>query len=232
MLQAKASDHHEHGYGEMQGGGENGYLPPIVIPPGLWPEFLTRLATAGAQQGFFQGGGRTGFRDNTAYYDDLFSHRNAFHVGKGYGSKDQPPANLRLESSKFLFHQIIRIYYIRTLVFKIVADGLDYGRGSIVGGGYRNLGGRNKGHTASGFSNSYRKDESGDRSSYYDDGLGHNGKITYGAHDARSNSLLDYLQTEKPSIPFGSSHMPEFQTAFTCGKVITVAVCLCQRGFP
>ncbi|CAA9993609.1 unnamed protein product, partial [Nesidiocoris tenuis] len=63
--------------------------------------------------------------------------------------------------------------------------GQDYSRGSVAGGGYRDLSGRNKGHQAAGFSTSYRKDESGDKSTYYDDGLGHNARINYAAQDAR-----------------------------------------------
>jgi hypothetical protein len=61
----------------------------------------------------------------------------------------------------------------------------DYGRGGVVGGGYKDFGGRSKGHTASGFSTSYRKDESGDKSSYYDDGLGQVNKLAYAGQDNR-----------------------------------------------
>ncbi|XP_014271319.1 ctenidin-3 [Halyomorpha halys] len=139
------SEHHSYG---------GGYAPPMVVPPQMWPEFLTRLAIGGySDQGglgnYFNQNGATGFNTNNGFFDDLFARRNAYDYGKGYGA------------------------------------GVDYGRGGVQGGGYRDLGGRNKGHTASGFSNSYRKDESGDRSSYYDDGLGHKGTIRYGADDAR-----------------------------------------------
>uniref|UniRef100_A0A0A9VX95 Uncharacterized protein n=1 Tax=Lygus hesperus TaxID=30085 RepID=A0A0A9VX95_LYGHE len=68
---------------------------------------------------------------------------------------------------------------------KAYGGGQDYSKGAVAGGGYRDLSGRNKGHQAAGFSNSYRKDESGDKSTYYDDGLGHNARINYAAQDAR-----------------------------------------------
>ncbi|KAK9508969.1 hypothetical protein O3M35_006396 [Rhynocoris fuscipes] len=70
-------------------------------------------------------------------------------------------------------------------VGKTYGGGYDYGRGGVIGGGYRDLDGRNTGHQAAGFSTSYRKDESGDKRTYYDDGLGQHGKIKYGAHDSR-----------------------------------------------
>ncbi|XP_073996680.1 uncharacterized protein isoform X2 [Rhodnius prolixus] len=74
-------------------------------------------------------------------------------------------------------------------VGKTFGEGYDYGKGSVIGGGYRELDGRNRGHQAAGFSTSYRKDESGDKKTYYDDGLGHHGKITYGAQDTRFRDL-------------------------------------------
>lgn len=63
--------------------------------------------------------------------------------------------------------------------------GHQYGQGSVVGGQYGQHGGHKKGHVASGFATSYRKDERGDNSAYYDDGTGSGGHLVYAAHDTR-----------------------------------------------
>ncbi|XP_014254958.1 TATA-binding protein-associated factor 2N-like [Cimex lectularius] len=126
-----------------------GPMLPINLPlpgPTPWQEALGGYAL-GSNSGYR--GFSDGSRDTGGYYNDLFSKKNAYDLGKGYG------------------------------------NGIDYGRGGVIGGGFRDLGGRNKGHQAAGFATSYRKDESGDQATYYDDGLGHHGKINYGAHDAR-----------------------------------------------
>lgn len=46
--------------------------------------------------------------------------------------------------------------------------------------------GRNRGHQVAGFSTTYSKNESGNKATYYDDGLGHGGSIQYGSKDHRS----------------------------------------------
>ncbi|CAH0754928.1 unnamed protein product [Bemisia tabaci] len=61
----------------------------------------------------------------------------------------------------------------------------DYGVSSIAGGAYGDVNGRNKGHQVAGFSTSYSKNESGNKATYYDDGLGHGGSVQYGAKDQR-----------------------------------------------
>lgn len=55
----------------------------------------------------------------------------------------------------------------------------------MEGGAYGGINGRNKGHQVAGFSTSYQKNESGNKATYYDDGLGHGGVIQYGAKDQR-----------------------------------------------
>lgn len=137
--------------------GGGGYYPPMVIPPQMWPEVLTRLAIGG-----FGG------------FEDLAGARGFFNQGANNGYNNNGGFYDDLFAQRNAYD-----------VGQGYGNGYDYGRGSVIGGGYRGLKGRNKGHTASGFSNSYRKDESGDRSSYYDDGLGHHGSINYGAQDAR-----------------------------------------------
>jgi len=57
----------------------------------------------------------------------------------------------------------------------------------VEGGAYGGINGRNKGHQVAGFSTSYQKNESGNKATYYDDGLGHGGVIQYGAKDQRYN---------------------------------------------
>lgn len=57
----------------------------------------------------------------------------------------------------------------------------------MEGGAYGGINGRNKGHQVAGFSTSYQKNESGNKATYYDDGLGHGGVIQYGAKDQRYN---------------------------------------------
>uniref|UniRef100_A0A0A9VUN2 Uncharacterized protein n=1 Tax=Lygus hesperus TaxID=30085 RepID=A0A0A9VUN2_LYGHE len=83
---------------------------------------------------------------------------------------------------------------------KAYGGGQDYSKGAVAGGGYRDLSGRNKGHQAAGFSNSYRKDESGDKSTYYDDGLGHNARINYAAQDARGTSAQNGADAVKDTV--------------------------------
>ncbi|XP_015368499.1 PREDICTED: hyphally regulated cell wall protein 3-like [Diuraphis noxia] len=61
----------------------------------------------------------------------------------------------------------------------------DRGVTSVEGGAYGGINGRNKGHQVAGFSTSYQKNESGNKATYYDDGLGHGGVIQYGAKDQR-----------------------------------------------
>lgn len=61
----------------------------------------------------------------------------------------------------------------------------DRGVTSVEGGAYGGINGRNKGHQVAGFSTSYQKNESGNKATYYDDGLGHGGVIQYGANDQR-----------------------------------------------
>lgn len=60
-----------------------------------------------------------------------------------------------------------------------------YGQNHIKGSGYHDVGSRTKGHVTSGFSNSYHKDERGDKSSYFDNGIGKAGLLYYGGHDSR-----------------------------------------------
>lgn len=56
----------------------------------------------------------------------------------------------------------------------------------MQGGSYGDVRGRNRGHQVAGFSTSYSKNESGNKATYYDDGLGHGGSIQYGSKDHRS----------------------------------------------
>jgi len=64
----------------------------------------------------------------------------------------------------------------------------------VEGGAYGGINGRNKGHQVAGFSTSYQKNESGNKATYYDHGLGHGGVIQYGAKDQRYNiSRLSHI---------------------------------------
>lgn len=63
--------------------------------------------------------------------------------------------------------------------------GRDYGVTSVQGNAYGDVNGRNKGHQVAGFATSYQKNESGNKSTYYDDGLGHGGAVQYGLRDQR-----------------------------------------------
>lgn len=83
-MQVNGSEHHSYNGG--------GYVPSVVVPPQMWPEFLTRLAVGGfTEQGglgdFFSRNGANGFGANDGFYEDLFARKNAYDVGKGYGSK-------------------------------------------------------------------------------------------------------------------------------------------------
>lgn len=55
----------------------------------------------------------------------------------------------------------------------------------MQGNAYGDVNGRNKGHQVAGFSTNYQKNESGNKATYYDDGLGHGGVVQYGLRDQR-----------------------------------------------
>lgn len=63
--------------------------------------------------------------------------------------------------------------------------GRDYGVTGVQGNAYGDVNGRNKGHQVAGFSTNYQKNESGNKATYYDDGLGHGGVVQYGLRDQR-----------------------------------------------
>lgn len=76
-------------------------------------------------------------------------------------------------------------WYILTIWANFIQGVNDRGVTSVEGGAYGGINGRNKGHQVAGFSTSYQKNESGNKATYYDDGLGHGGVIQYGAKDQR-----------------------------------------------
>ncbi|KAK7602071.1 hypothetical protein V9T40_009512 [Parthenolecanium corni] len=70
-------------------------------------------------------------------------------------------------------------------VGKTYGGGRDYGVTGVQGNAYGDVNGRNKGHQVAGFSTNYQKNESGNKATYYDDGLGHGGVAQYGLRDQR-----------------------------------------------
>lgn len=76
--------------------------------------------------------------------------------------------------------------FMKFLFTNMSTGGKDIGLTNVQGGSYGDVRGRNRGHQVAGFSTSYSKHESGNKATYYDDGLGHGGSIQYGSKDHRS----------------------------------------------
>ncbi|KAI5699377.1 glycine-rich cell wall structural protein 1.8-like [Diaphorina citri] len=145
-------------YAELQPVG-----PPLINTPGVWG---VNGAYTGAYNTGVNGLSNNGIQALNTYGD------------RGYGAGGYTDANG---------------FYHGNLGTKNGYDvghayggGKDIGLTNVQGGSYGDVRGRNRGHQVAGFSTSYNKHESGNKATYYDDGLGHGGSIQYGSKDHRS----------------------------------------------